>query len=548
MLKAIIADDERKARTILRHLGNWTENGVELAGEAENGDELLALVRERSPDIVLTDMRMPGTSGAELIRALHEFDPELKIVIVSGYDDFAYAKEAIASRAVDYLLKPIEEEALHAALRRAAEEVRAERERRQSAVGLAIRANAARGNEQTKLLRKLFQGLPIGQEEWSAFAASSVGSPGTAIRAVILRIDRFHRLRERYGPDLPLLHFAVANVVEEVATQAGAKALCREIDTNELAVLLAQEPGAKAIDLEALLAEWTEGFGRLFGVGLLAGVGRSGTDLTGAMRSAEEAKMAMWGLQPALSNVAVYEERSFRPRAASSLPLDRSNALRTAIDIDDVETCGDVIGQLLEALARSRDWRIGDLDGLNRTLLAVLKELGAHVEDAYAYSLEWDRLSGRLAAEPDPEAAQALYLGFLRGISPALAGSRRRRETNALYSIRRYIEENYMSKLTLADLSGMFFMSEEHISRAFKEEFGVNLFQYLMRLKIDKAKQLLVQSAMKTAELGDLLGFVDASHFAKAFRKHEGCSPKEYRDRSRKDCAGTAHQCRTETP
>jgi two-component system response regulator YesN len=125
MLKAMIADDEKKVRIALKELGEWDSLGIEVMCECQDGDELYERAKEFKPDIVVTDMRMPGLSGAELIKSLYSLDKKIKIIVVSGYDDFEYTRQAIISKAVDYLLKPIDSEGLNSALKKAIAEIKA---------------------------------------------------------------------------------------------------------------------------------------------------------------------------------------------------------------------------------------------------------------------------------------------------------------------------------------------------------------------------------------------------------------------------------------
>lgn len=123
MYNVFIMDDEPWSREVVKALGDWEKLGLRVAGEAEDGTEGLRRIGEQLPDIVVTDMRMPGIDGAELLHKLHERHPGMKLIVMSGYDDFVYTKGAIRSRAMEYLLKPINPEDLNAALARCKEEL-----------------------------------------------------------------------------------------------------------------------------------------------------------------------------------------------------------------------------------------------------------------------------------------------------------------------------------------------------------------------------------------------------------------------------------------
>ena len=106
MLKVLIADDERIVRKTLRLIGNWDKYEMELVGEAQNGIEVLEMIERLTPDILLLDMKMPGLSGNQILEQLTEKNKQIYVIVISGYDDFEYARIALKYGAIDYLLKP----------------------------------------------------------------------------------------------------------------------------------------------------------------------------------------------------------------------------------------------------------------------------------------------------------------------------------------------------------------------------------------------------------------------------------------------------------
>lgn len=116
MIKVLIADDENIIRRTIRLIGNWEENNMEIIGEAKNGLEAVELIRDKSPDLILLDMKMPGYSGEEVLNIIEENNIGSSVIVISGYDDFQFAKVALKYGAVDYILKPIDRNELNRAL------------------------------------------------------------------------------------------------------------------------------------------------------------------------------------------------------------------------------------------------------------------------------------------------------------------------------------------------------------------------------------------------------------------------------------------------
>ncbi|MFS0724407.1 response regulator transcription factor [Paenibacillus sp. 1P07SE] len=139
MMSVLIVDDERWNRDMIRTLGAWEELGMEIVGEAEDGQSALKLAEELQPSILITDMRMPGTDGIWLLEQIRQRCPSIQIIVVSGYDDFKYTKHAVRHQAVEYLLKPIDPAELNETLGRCktlAEQSRSAGPSRLAALGL----------------------------------------------------------------------------------------------------------------------------------------------------------------------------------------------------------------------------------------------------------------------------------------------------------------------------------------------------------------------------------------------------------------------------
>jgi len=125
VVRMIIIDDEPWSREVVKTLTEWERLGITLAGEADDGDAGLELLRSVPVDIVIADMKMPGIDGIDLLKAIHKDFPSVKILVMSGYDDFAYLRQALKSKALDYLMKPIDPTELNNILQQCVTEIEA---------------------------------------------------------------------------------------------------------------------------------------------------------------------------------------------------------------------------------------------------------------------------------------------------------------------------------------------------------------------------------------------------------------------------------------
>ena len=127
MVKLVVADDEERVCRLIVALGNWEELGIKVVGTAANGIQALELIRKEKTDILITDIRMPGLNGLELIEKVREISPDIKIMIISGYANFEYAQNALKQGVSDYLLKPINKDALNESLAKMVHQIETER-------------------------------------------------------------------------------------------------------------------------------------------------------------------------------------------------------------------------------------------------------------------------------------------------------------------------------------------------------------------------------------------------------------------------------------
>ena len=176
MYKVFFVDDEAAMRAGFRDSINWERSDFTLVGEAPDGEMALSLISETLPDILITDVKMPFMDGLELSWRVARTMPWVKIIILSGHDEFEYAQQAIKIGVSEYLLKPVTSETLFQALESAAREIKTERERRRTIEGLRKEVSDARKFQTERTLSNLVYGLsveiPPGMEALNSFAAS----------------------------------------------------------------------------------------------------------------------------------------------------------------------------------------------------------------------------------------------------------------------------------------------------------------------------------------------------------------------------------------
>lgn len=518
MMKVFLVDDEIAIRENLRNSFPWEENGFQLVGEAPDGEMALPMIRDLNPDILLTDIRMPFMDGVQLCDEVKRMMPWVNVVILSGYDDFSYAQQAISLGVREYLLKPITAQELGRALRRVADQIAEERSAQESMKSL--RRDVASGNQflREKLLASLFteEGDRFEDEQlMRQMRAMGVNLAANCYAVIDIAFPLKEEARARARAALSDLAEATGGSVFTCGMPHGARALVlgdNERDCEERAYSFA----SSAAQLPQL-----ENCGEL-----LLSIGETVSDYYDIRRSMQSARH--------VRHVAAGQREERRIIGVGELN-DRTTTL------DSLE-----LSPLYERLQYAAS---GEVEAILAEYAGVLGG-GAEGGLAMAYLrvaavIAARRLVTDAGAEPQQVLDEALIAEALRADSVEGLGAARALLTAAIdcrdrsgrgpgdtpvgraraYLSRRFADPNLM----LQDVAGEVGMSQSHFSTVFAQETGITFTQYLTGLRIGKAKELLEATPLRSSEIATAVGYNDAHYFSYLFKKHTGVTPSDYR-------------------
>ena len=530
MYKVIIADDESRVRSAVNKLGDWKAIGLDIAAEAQDGDELCELVDSHRPDIIITDLKMPGLSGAELIKKLGDEYREMKIIIISGFDDFEYAKQAISSKVVDYILKPIDEDSLNNALRKAVWDIEAEKQKAMENTSLKSRLDEALPYLKEKLFNKFVHGQDISEEEFFNLAdiPDVKKEAGTYTVAVVVIENYLQLCAEVYKGNAQAFLFAVTNAINELLAGRNTVSFRNDRNENEIIIIFCGDENKESLFL--VLEEIIDKLNELLKVRIFAGIGLKYSSFRDVKHSLDEARTVLMQINIIeYGRVVFYEDiADYTIKGVKNLAKNESSFL-VAIENGNIALLRCAIEELYSDVAKAKYICIADIKKLNYDIVSLLEGLIENADAKSKFLEEIFRLRQKVELELDIDMIKRTMLAFIESVTTFISIKKRKNENGTIYKIHKHIEENFTTKLTLSDLAHKFYWSEEYISKMFKEEFGMNLFEFIASLKIERAKELLVKG-LKIHEICDLLGFTDESHFSRAFKKNTGMSPKSFRD------------------
>lgn len=551
-MRALIVDDEARVRKAVRLLVDWDRHGIDEVLEAGGGNEAIEMIQKYKPALVIMDMMMEAGHGMELMSWVNGYAGSLKFIVISGHDDFEFVRSAVRHGGIDYILKPIEPEAINAAVEKAIHGWRREERERLEQQQQSIRLNEIKPVYSEKLLSSLIDDPGSAENTLKRLRLERVVPDDKEIaRLVLIQIDPGDKaLFDRFGNDSELLSFAFINICNEfLLPERQGIAFKHWGMPLEVPILLWDRPE----QAPELIARINEGLYDTFQRRVHAGVATAGQlpqSLPGQYAEALNAVRRRNLLEPG-QYVHVHqrqtaefgearERESAEPGSFGSVSMFAGvrEEWKTAVLSGDAGQIDAAAHHGIEALCRTgivtpemlETWK-NDVFSFRHGLLR--ETLGQEAESALA-SLE------QKDAEHAPPLVNAYVFSayawqdwsssFMDRIALEIS-EHNPREKHTIRDIITFIEQHYGSEISLQDIASHFYVSREYISRKFKQEFGINFSDYLAEYRIDKAKRLMLNPNLKIQQIAEMVGIYDVKYFSKVFKKLTGDSPREYRSK-----------------
>ncbi|MDE6406338.1 MAG: response regulator [Lachnospiraceae bacterium] len=523
-LKVMIADDEERICQLIEALIDCDALRMEVVGVAHNGLEACELVERLTPDILITDIRMPGYSGLELIEKVKESEENLEIIIISGYAHFAYAQTAIKFGVGDYLLKPINKEELTGTLQKLGERIRDGRRQAEDRRRIQQKSEADIRLFRTNLLNRLTEepswkpSLEELREKYYLHVEEGI------FQGFLIKVDCDGEIG-RAGIDLIL--GKVQSILEN-----SFRSRCRE--------LVAGIKGTGCIGFLNYESEKTEEIRRIFRdclnqlesekgifgpVMFTAALGNAAKDAGGLTESVGQAAL-------------IIEDRLLKgtgkllERVPAASAIHEQNILEKyvrqivhAIEVMSVEEAEEAAAQMRQTILEVRDVRgfevreliysaarlfLSQVDVKNRA--EAFKEF----EQRCSVCGSMDELLARLTA------LQTEYVEEMC----------QKREADTVRPIRmakQYIQNHYSEPITQEEVSGAVGLSAAYFSVLFKKVEGEGFAKYLIGVRMEQAKILLRETNIPVSKICQQVGYNDLKHFTHTFEKTTGVKPTVYR-------------------
>ena len=528
MLNVIIADDEKGIIELIKHLIDPEKVNIRIVGEAYNGQEAFQLIQNKKPDVAITDIRMPGLTGIELIKKCKSESPETSFIIISGFQEFSYAQEALKYGVSDYLLKPIKRLALNEAL------MKLDQEKGVDAINKAeVQERRKILETNTRLLRRqaideLVNRKKLGDSAIQLFYQNNVfvQDIGHYCIAVVKLIDTLHVMNAVSKETVDVLMERIVRCLEsscldiEYVSYDSFGILYLHISPDSFSV----EDEIKLLDRELYSGNFTYDF--------LALIVAFGKEVDTKEKLDESYRSALDILHSRINSESggIFSCNNVKNTGRSSgraYSPSEFQDLKKAIVQMDKENCTQIIRDLFEMQKMSFQ---SDLY-LYQLASDIIETIYHECKTAFPDSnIEDPSVSLRMID-------QAVFSVILEDICLQYAVSaiddcsvlRDKIISKPVREMCRYMQENVKEQISLKDLATLVSLNQVYISNIFKKEMGISISTYFTNLKMDYAKELLRNTTMTVSMIAEEVGYQDARYFSKQFIRTVGIKPMDYR-------------------
>lgn len=537
--RLLIVDDEQVTRHGLTSLFDWAKLNVEVVGEADDGMTALPLLDELRPDILFTDVKMARMDGIELARRAKEKYPGLKIVFLSGYSEVEYVRSALKVGAVDYILKPVDYAEMEQCFQKVIQQIESERctqRAMRKMEKIEDRLSAGLPAMKEHFLLSLLMGRAPSEERARNFLEGMELEPGRpfSAAAVILEPDEGElEVCTGFQSNWPLLSVALRNIADEILEERfRGMTIGDPFAQNRLVLALflrgEEDDSEPLFEICGKIKAVVKKYLRL---SVSLGIGKRVDSLQRLKESYESASGALkhrlyLGGERVLSH-------DFTPCAAAQEP-------------GEVDLAGSMGLLLTEDEAALEDWVDGLLSKLKKLhstdVTFYRNQVSRYVFEAYrvlfdqlgegeAGDLSQQSVLDQLFHAETLEQMCQMLLQYCKSIQNLIRLKNSPKTAGVIRQVQKLIRERYNEDLTVNELAATVYLTPTYLCLLFRQVTGVTINHYQTAVRMEKAKELLLDPSKKLYDVSYAVGYMNPSYFSRQFKKYTGCLPSEYRNK-----------------
>lgn len=529
MYKVMIADDEKVAIDSLKFIIEKSFSDAEIIATARSGREAIEKVEENTPDILFMDIRMPGINGIEAIREIRKRHKQIVIIVVTAFDQFEFAKEAVNLGVMEYLLKPVNRTKVVEVVTKAIAQIRAEKEKRQLELAMKEKLEYAGPIMENGFVYSLLLFDDNSKELFDYKRLFDIEEDGGYVITVELVDERSG------GASANKIGYSIQSQQFYPYFKDTVKSLCKciigPVMLNRIVVVVPSDPKnnefASRLEAVSLAESMLVKLSEKLNCGLRIGIGKIYRRFDMLAASYEESLKALRYLQG--NGIMHFMDITARTaEVGSEYPEYKEKLLMQKVSAGDLSESLNAFGCIFDWLVRE----YGDQPLKIKNKLLEIIFLVHHMSWEYepgGGTAGVDFLEEMLPIS-DPGELRLWCKKRVEHVISQINSYRDYKVGGLTKRAKEYIKANYSNSITLEDVAREINVSPQYLSKLFKEETGENFIDYLTGIRIRIAKNLLEDDEMSVKEICYSIGYSDPNYFSRIFKKVVGSTPTEYRD------------------
>ncbi len=529
MYRVMLADDEGIVLDSLKMIIEKQFPGECQIETAKTGRSVIELAESFRPNIAFMDIQMPGINGIDAMKEIMQSNPSIVFIVLTAYDRFEYAKEAINLGVFEYLNKPFSPAMIEDVLKRAFKLVDSRKKKRSD--DLIIKEKLERvtpiienGFVYASMFREQFE------DELSIYKQVLGISADYGYMLAVMVEDNKHGEKEAHTDGVGIWNQVNYDKIISIIKNTWP-CLVGLVITNKIPVFIPKEEDKieyeERIAIIDMARELTRQLRKKIGLNFRIGIG-SVKKIRESRDSYEEAVRA---LNNSSSSVAHVEDMDLQLKYDEEYPLDLEKTLFATMRAGKKEECA-------RAADAYFDWMVQTYDDDNISVKLKILEFvlfadhEVYLKGGVTYHFEdrADYLPIVMNASGN-SALRSWFVKKFRNVAEKMVEKKGEKENHLIVQAKVYISENFQKDISLDDVSRRLDLSSYYFSKLFKEETGSNFTEYVTKLRMDKAKELLEDKSLSMKAICSAVGYSDPNYFSRIFKKNEGVTPTEYRGR-----------------
>jgi two-component system response regulator YesN len=515
----MIVDDEPLIRRGLRETIEWDNLGLEVAGEACNGQEALNIIEKINPQIIITDVKMPIMDGISLIKKINELNIKVKVIILSGYNEYEYLKEAIKYNVESYLLKPIDQNELISILKSTIINIEQELDMRlQNRQGVQALKN-------NTLNRLITNNITLKEFKDKSRIFDITLNYNNDYYVIVGSIESYNKVEveEIWEQDNYLKLFGAMNICDEIISKNGG--IVFNDNDGQIVIIF---DSSKENKLHEAIKEILQNIYKYLGLSIIIGVG-SQMPLDNLYKSYYMAVDSLqYGFITRKENViyASNIQQDVKIRVLKHIDFE---LIKTLILSKDNENLADYFQCYFKSLSEENIY----IDNIRNSIIEIVIYISRIMDDfrldkkmkLKTLKIEYSKLMkiNRL------DVMIQWLISYCDQVISGIGDETNKKGSKLIQDVIEYSHLNYYNNISLKSLSSMLDINTSYLGQLFKKEVGKSFAEYINQYRIKKAIEYLKDTNMKVYEICEEVGFTNYQYFVKIFKKYTGSTPSDYK-------------------